>query len=156
MNEATMIEKTKTEIWIDKAVIVIAIIMSCYQLLAANFTMLSAEQHINLHIAFSLAIIFLQAIKLTQTKDKARSAFMIILLVASVAAATYIHFNTTRFQMSIGRQPFDKVFSGAVFLVVILIATKMTWGWVIPVISIIALAYGYFGKYMPGIFITLV
>ena len=152
VNEATMIEKTKTEIWIDKAVIVIAIIMSCYQLLAANFTMLSAEQHINLHIAFSLAIIFLQAIKLTQTKDKARSAFMIILLVASVAAATYIHFNTTRFQMSIGRQPFDKVFSGAVFLVVILIATKMTWGWVIPVISIIALAYGYFGKYMPGIF----
>lgn len=38
VNEATMIEKTKTEIWIDKAVIVIAIIMSCYQLLAANFT----------------------------------------------------------------------------------------------------------------------
>lgn len=154
MSEATIetMEKSRTELTIDRLTAVIAVAMSCYQLLAANFTILSAEQHINLHIALSLVLIFLQAIKLTTTKDRVRSAFMIVLLIASIGAAAYIHFNTTRFQMAIGRQPFDKVFSGAVFLLVILIATKMTWGWVIPVISVIALAYGYFGPYMPGIF----
>lgn len=145
-------EKSRSEIVVDRLTTAVAIVMSCYQLLAANFIIFSAEQHINLHIAFSLVIIFLQAVKLTKTKDKIRSVFMIIFLMVSIGAAAYIHFNTTRFQMAIGQQPFDKVFSGAVFLVVILIATKMTWGWVIPIISVIALAYGYFGPYMPGIF----
>lgn len=154
MSEATieMPEKSRTEQAIDRLTAVVAIAMSCYQLLAANFTIFSAEQHINLHIACALVLIFLQAIKLTTTKDRVRSAFLIMFLIASIGAAAYIHFNTTRFQMAIGRQPFDKVFSGAVFLLVILIATKRTWGWVIPAISVIALAYGYFGPYMPGIF----
>ena len=44
------------------------------------------------------------------------------------------------------------MFSGAVFLVVILIATKRTWGWIIPIIAMVALLYGYFGPYMPGVF----
>ena len=144
--------KSKVELCVDRATTVIAVVMSVYHLLAANFTIFASEQHINLHIAFALVIIFLQAIKLTDTKSKVRSVFMIVFLLASIVTAAYIHFNSTRFQMAIGRQPFDKVFSGAVFLVVILIATKRTWGWVIPIIALVALAYGYFGPYMPGVF----
>jgi len=153
MSEAVVTRnRSKMEILADRTTTVIAVIMSIYHLLAANFTIFAAEQHINLHIAFSLVIIFLQAVKLTDAKSKIRSVFMIIFLVASIVTAIYIHVNSMRFQMTIGRQPFDKVFSGAVFLVVILIATKRTWGWVIPILALIALAYGYFGPYMPGIF----
>lgn len=144
-------EKLRSERIIDKLVSIVAIVMCVYQLLAANFTLLTSEQHINLHIAFSLVIIFLQAIKLRDTQSKAKSACMIALIVATVLTAGYIHFHSTQFQMTLG-YPKDKVYSGLIFLVIILIATKMTWGWVIPVIALIALAYGYFGPYMPGIF----
>lgn len=144
-------EKLKSERVIDRLVSVVAIVMCVYQLLAANFTLLTSEQHINLHIAFSLVIIFLQAIKLKDSKSKAKSACMIALIAATVLTAGYIHFHSTQFQMTLG-YPTDKVYSGLIFLIIILIATKMTWGWVIPVIALIALAYGYFGPYMPGIF----
>lgn len=144
--------ETKSFSWVDRLTTVVAIVMSIYHLCAANMIIFSAEQHINLHIAFSLVIIFLQTIKLKNGKSKLRSALMIFLLLVSIVTAVYIHINSARFQMAIGRQPFDKVFSGAVFLVVILLSTKITWGWVIPSIALFALLYGYFGPYMPGVF----
>ena len=144
-------QKTKSDILLERIISVVAIVMCVYQLLAANFTIFTSEQHINLHIAFSLVIIFLGAIRLRDTKSRIKSAVMIVLIALTVLTAAYIHTNSTRFQMTLG-YPADKVYSGLVFLVLILVATQMTWGWVIPVIALLALAYGYFGPHMPGIF----
>lgn len=144
-------QKTKADILLERIISVVAIVMCVYQLLAANFTIFTSEQHINLHIAFSLVIIFLGAIRLRDTKSRIKSAVMIVLIALTVLTAAYIHTNSTRFQMTLG-YPADKVYSGLVFLVLILIATQMTWGWVIPVIALLALAYGFFGPHMPGIF----
>lgn len=149
-----MLHKTAAEKRLDRLTSIISAVMCVYHLAAANHTIFTSEQHINLHIAFSLVIIFLQGIKLgdKSAKSKLRSVFMIILLTAGIVTAAYIHVNSLRFQMTIGRQPFDKVFSGLIFLIVILIATQRTWGWIIPTIAIVALLYGYYGPYMPGIF----
>ena len=144
-------QKTKADILLERIISVVAIVMCVYQLLAANFTIFTSEQHINLHIAFSLVIIFLGAIRLRDTKSRVKSAVMIVLIALTVLTAAYIHTNSTRFQMTLG-YPADKVYSGLVFLVLILVATQMTWGWVIPVIALLALAYGFFGPHMPGIF----
>ena len=144
-------QKTKADILLERIISVVAIVMCVYQLLAANFTIFTSEQHINLHIAFSLVIIFLGAIRLRDTKSRIKSAVMIVLIALTVLTAAYIHTNSTRFQMTLG-YPADKVYSGLVFLVLILVATQMTWGWVIPVIALLALAYGFFGPHMPGIF----
>ena len=144
-------QKTKSDILLERIISVVAIVMCVYQLLAANFTIFTSEQHINLHIAFSLVIIFLGAIRLRDTKSRIKSAVMIVLIALTVLTAAYIHTNSTRFQMTLG-YPADKVYSGLVFLVLILVATQMTWGWVIPVIALLALAYGFFGPHMPGIF----
>lgn len=154
MSETAMQQKGVGEKRLDQLTSIVAAVMCIYHLVAANFTIFTSEQHINLHIAFSLVIIFLQGIKLgdKSAKSKLRSIFMIVLLVVGIVTAAYIHINSFKFQMTIGRQPFDKVFSGLVFLIVILIATKRTWGWIIPTIALIALLYGYFGPYMPGIF----
>lgn len=144
-------QKTKADILMERIISVVAIVMCVYQLLAANFTIFTSEQHINLHIAFSLVIIFLGAIRLKDTKSRIKSAVMIVLIALTVLTAAYIHTNSIRFQMTLG-YPADKVYSGLVFLVLILVATQMTWGWVIPVIALLALAYGFFGPHMPGIF----
>lgn len=154
MAETAMKQKSAMEKKLDLITSIVAAAMCIYHMVAANFTIFTSEQHINLHIAFSLMIIFLQGIKLGEKSVKAKitSIAMILLLVVSIVTAAYIHVNSFKFQMTIGRQPFDKVFSGLVFLIVILIATQRTWGWIIPTIAIIALLYGYYGPYMPGIF----
>lgn len=154
MAQTAMKQKSAMEKKLDQITSIVAALMCVYHMAAANFTIFTSEQHINLHIAFSLVIIFLQGIKLGEKSVKAKitSLSMILLLIVGIATAAYIHVNSFKFQMTIGRQPFDKVFSGLIFLIVILIATQRTWGWIIPTIAIVALLYGYYGPYMPGIF----
>lgn len=144
-------QKSRSDALLDKIVSAVAIVMCIYQLLAANFTIFTSEQHINLHIAFSLVIIFLGAIRFKDARSRAKSVIMMVFAVLTVVTAAYIHFHSIQFQLTLG-YPADKVYSGLVFLVLILIATQMTWGWVIPVIALVALAYGFLGKHMPGIF----
>ncbi len=147
-----MAEKSKLEFGIDRITSIVAITMSIYHLLAANFTIFGAEQHINLHITFAVVIIFLQALKVKNGNLTWKSWAIIALMLCGIATSLYIHTHSMAFQMALGKQPFDKVFSGLVFLIVVLIATKMTWGIVIPVIAIAALLYGYYGAHMPGVF----
>lgn len=147
-----MTETANRQIVIDKITTVVAVMMSLYHLAAANFTIFTSEQHINLHIAFAIGIIFLQGIKLKDNRMNVKSWLMVLMLIASAVTAVYIHTHSLQFQMALGKQPADKVISGAVFLVLVLVATGKTWGLVIPVIAIIALLYGYFGPHMPGIF----
>lgn len=147
-----MADTTDRQAMLDELTALIAILMSVYHLLAANFTIFTSEQHINLHIAFALVIIFLQGVKLKDNRMNLKSWCMVLLVIISVVTAAYIHTHSLQFQMALGRQPMDKVLSGAVFLVVVLIATGKTWGMIIPVIAIIALLYGYLGPHIPGIF----
>lgn len=94
-------QKTKADILLERIISVVAIVMCVYQLLAANFTIFTSEQHINLHIAFSLVIIFLGAIRLKDTKSRIKSAVMIVLIALTVLTAAYIHTNSIRFQMTL-------------------------------------------------------
>ncbi len=137
---------------VDQITTIVAVVMSMYHLIAANFTIFTSEQHINLHIAMAIVIIFLQGIKIKDNRMDMKSWLMVLMILASVVTAFYIHTHSLQFQMALGKQPADKVISGAVFLVLVLVATGKTWGLIIPVIAVIALLYGYFGAYMPGIF----
>lgn len=145
-------KKTGFDLKLDRAISIVAIVMSAYHLIACNYNIFQAGQHINLHILFSLIIVFLQAVKIKNGKPTWQSWCMIALLAASVVTCLYIHFHYYNFMTALGAQPFDKVFSGVCILLIILIATQRTWGWVIPVISIIALLYGYFGPWLPNPF----
>ena len=146
----TTVAKTGLEYKLDRATTFVAIAMSIYHLIACNINLFQAGQHINLHIVFALVIVFLQAVKIREGRPTWQGWCMIGLLGASIAVGAYIHFNYENFMTALGAQPFDKVFSGVCILLIILIATQRTWGWVIPIISVIALLYGYFGPYLPG------
>lgn len=140
------------QVILDRITLTVAAVMSIYHLVAANFTIFTSEQHINLHIAFAVVIIFLQGIKLKNNKMDVRCWAMVFLIIVSIATAFYIHMHSMQFQMALGKQPFDKVLSGAVFLAVVLIATGKTWGLIIPAIALIAMLYGLLGSHIPGIF----
>ena len=132
----------KKHINVDTYVAIVAIVMSIYHLLAANFKIFSSEQHINIHISFSILIILIGLINLSTVKNKIKSTISIVLIITTIITAIYIHLNAFNFQMAIGIQPLDKVVTGFIFLVLVLVCTKITWGWIIPIICIIALLYG--------------
>ncbi len=148
-------EKKKKEglaLTIDRITYVVAVIMGIYHLVAANFTIFQAGQHINIHLTLSLIIVCLQGMKLKNNKIGVRDVLLMVMLAASIITGVYIHFHYTQFMTAFGAPPMNKVLSGLSMLILIMIATKMTWGLVIPIIAIIALLYGYFGPYLPGPF----
>lgn len=148
-------EKKKKEglaLTIDRITYVVAVIMGIYHLVAANFTIFQAGQHINIHLTLSLIIVCLQGMKLKNNKIGIRDILLLVMLAASIITGVYIHFHYTQFMTAFGTPPMNKVLSGLSMLILIMIATKMTWGLVIPIIAVIALLYGYFGPYLPDPF----
>lgn len=117
----------------------VALVMSVYHIVASQYSIFGSEQHINLHILFALVIVFLQAMKFATKKDRVISGLLLALIAVTVVTMVYIHQNATRFQFAIGKQPFDKVLTGIIVILVMLIATRIRWGRVIPVIAVIAL-----------------
>ena len=128
----------------------VALVMSVYHIVASQYSIFGSEQHINLHILFALVIVFLQAMKFATKKDRVISGLLLALIAVTAVTMVYIHQNATRFQFAIGKQPFDKVLTGIIVILVMLIATRIRWGRVIPVIAVIALLYGYFGSHFTG------
>ena len=49
-----------------------------------------------------------------------------------------------------GNYSTGQIISGAIYLLVFLIATYLAWGKVIPIIVVTILLYGYFGPHLPG------
>ena len=128
----------------------VALVMSVYHIVASQYSIFGSEQHINRHILFALVIVFLQAMKFATKKDRVISGLLLALIAVTAVTMVYIHQNATRFQFAIGKQPFDKVLTGIIVILVMLIATRIRWGRVIPVIAVIALLYGYFGSHFTG------
>lgn len=150
-----MTEETTKSLWekrLDQATCLVAILMSVYHLVAANYTLVYQEQHINIHLVFALVIVFLQAVKFKKGKPTPRAAVLAVLIAVTVGVGAHIHIHYYDFKMAMGAQPTDKVLSGFILLLIVLVATYLSWGRIIPIITIIALLYGYYGPYMPGIF----
>ena len=72
-----MTEETTKSLWekrLDQATCLVAILMSVYHLVAANYTLVYQEQHINIHLVFALVIVFLQAVKFKKGKPTDRKS----------------------------------------------------------------------------------
>ena len=80
-------EKKKKEglaLTIDRITYVVAVIMGIYHLVAANFTIFQAGQHINIHLTLSLIIVCLQGMKLKNNKIGIRDILLLVMLAASI------------------------------------------------------------------------
>lgn len=132
----------------------IAFFYGMYHLISARFLILNSELHINFHIMLALVLVFLTAIKFNEKTGRLtkRSYFSILCLIITVASMLYIHFRYDFFKEQIGIPNAPMVWSGLCVILMVLIATKITWGWLMPIFAIIALLYGYLGPYIPGPF----
>ena len=109
-------EKKKKEglaLTIDRITYVVAVIMGIYHLVAANFTIFQAGQHINIHLTLSLIIVCLQGMKLKNNKIGIRDILLLVMLAASIITGVYIHFHYTQFMTAFGTPPMN-IFRGTI------------------------------------------
>ena len=106
-NKEEIQRKTGLALILDRIIYAVAILMGIYHLVAANYTIFQAGQHINIHITLSLVLVTLQAIRLKGNKPTIKGWLMILMLIASIITGVYIHIHYTDFMTSFGTPPLN-------------------------------------------------
>lgn len=119
-----------------------------YQLLTFSFP---SGQFRNFHLAFALAIGFLAIIEALGPERRFPRIGVWVCLALTAAVAAYIHVEYKALTQVRSFLPNEADIVAAVILLVLaLLLSGIQWGWTIPVLALLGLAYGYWGAYMPG------
>jgi len=125
--------------------------MVLYQFISTQHILLGSYQHQNAHLFFALTLVFLSTLK----KGAVFRPFMLILILASIVCTGYVHFY---FEELLNRRMFNNLpdlIIGVILVIVVLEATRESFGLVLPILCMFFIAYGFFGHYLPGTFRTM-
>ncbi|MHC5655368.1 TRAP transporter permease [Stappia sp.] len=134
-------------------------VLSCYHYYTSGFGIPQATTHRGVHLAFTMALIFLLfAAWGTQREPKAGAIRPLglplidwVLAIAGTVSALYVPWIFNELAFRVGDPlPID-VIMGTTLIVVLIEATRRAMGWPLPVIALLFMAYAYFGRSMPGI-----
>lgn len=119
-----------------------------HQLLTFSFP---SGQFRNFHLAFAMAIGFLAMVETQATGARVRRTLLWLAAGAVAAVAAYIHLEYEALTQVRSFLPntADMVVASALLLLA-LVLSGLQWGWVIPALAVIGLAYGYWGNNLPG------
>ena len=133
-----------------KAITVIAVAMSLFHLYTSGFGTLMAMKQRSVHLAFLVLLTFLLYPGSKRAPRERPSVVDYIWLALSLSSSLYILFAFDAFSVRGTANPTD-IFMGTVLIVCILEATRRSVGKELMILSIIFLAYGYWGEYIPGV-----
>jgi TRAP transporter 4TM/12TM fusion protein len=122
--------------------------MACYHLLYGYLLPWGTSEHVVLHVGLSVSVILLAHLL---ESNGSRFYFILILLLATIFSLFYFlsSVSVLETKFGIGLSGFE-IFMGAVFLIIVIIVTRIEWGLVLSSVVVIALVYFFFGSYIPG------
>lgn len=142
----------KNKVNLGLVITIIAVLASLYHMFSTKWLIFSLDEHKVLHIALGLILVYLLSIQTVEGRAvPIKKFFRWILLVISIVASAYILINYESISTNIGLPNQSDTIIGFILVVIVLEATRRAWGFIIPTIVLIAMLYGYFGQYMPGI-----
>lgn len=138
---------------LEISLLVVAAGMSIYHLASCYFYILGGIDHVMLHLAFALVLIFLSTANDEKVVPKRRG--WLLLGGISLGVMGYLYFNTERILWNIGFPlPLD-VIMGCAMLAIVLWACKISFGIALPIVCILFLLYGFFADHFGGPILTL-
>ncbi len=135
-------------------------LLSCYHFYTAGFGIPQRMVHNGIHLAVTIFVIFLSFSAFGRT-EVARGKLVFLglplidwgLAIIGAMAALYVPYIYSDLSFRVGNPlPIDVVM-GTILIVVLLEAVRRSMGWPLPLIACLFIAYAYFGRYMPGIFV---
>ncbi|MGE0205761.1 MAG: TRAP transporter permease [Hyphomicrobiaceae bacterium] len=142
------VERTQSR-WASRLLIALALAMVGVHALQLFLFVLPSGQFRNLHLGFSVLIGYLVLIEAAE-RPLERLLWW-VLAALSVVAIVYIHVEYPELVETRSFLPnAADVAVGILLLAVTLILAGKQWGWTIPLLAILGLAYGYWGYLLPG------
>ena len=146
MSKAAGSERKGWEL-IDVAIAIVGVAMAIFHLISAQYLILGGIEFLNTHLGFALLLIFLVAFK--NNRRKARP-FTIAFLILSVACITYVGIFFEDLEIRAGFNTSLDLAVGIILLILVLEATRRAFGWILPMVGLIFVAYSFLGYYVPG------
>ncbi|MCF0247419.1 MAG: TRAP transporter permease [Synergistes sp.] len=138
--------------WQGKLVSLIAVAMSCFHFYTSGFGLLLAQKQGAVHLAFTLALVFLlYPATSKQSKTKGIPFYDFILAAIGVASAMYLVVFFDELVTRSGLPTQTDLIMGFLLIVTLLEATRRISNPVLPCLAVLALLYCYFGRSMPDI-----
>ena len=136
---------------IGKITVVIAIVMSLFQLYTARFgTLLSVKQR-SLHIIFAFILGFLLYPATKKSNKEKVSIFDYIFIILSVTVFGYLFIFVEQIATRGGNVTTTDVIFGGLAILLTLEVTRRVVGPELPIVAILFLLYAKLGPYLPGI-----
>ncbi|MBW1804573.1 MAG: TRAP transporter fused permease subunit, partial [Deltaproteobacteria bacterium] len=144
-------ERAESDKWLNTGLKIIATIMVLYHLINTQYFIFGGIEHRNVHLGFSLLLIFLNSMRGRNRNIKLFGLAAIILVLGSVLYVGYLYedlemramFNT-KLDLAVG----------VILILVVLEGSRRGVGNVLPVFAIFLIAYFLLGRYFPGAFQT--
>lgn len=133
----------------QKIINVLCVVLALYHLITAIYPIFPPVQHANIHLGFSMLIIFWAA--MIKSNSKFSRIMLFSLGLISALAFLYIHFNYFQLMDRIGIPTGLDLVVGVVLLIVVFEGTRRDFGIAMIVFALIAIAYCFAGPIMPGI-----
>ena len=136
--------------WQGKMVALLAVAMSCFHFYTSGFGLLLAQMQGAVHLAFTLALVFLlYPATSKQSKTSGIPFYDYILAGLGVASSLYLVFFFNDLVMRAGLPTTTDLVMGFILIATLLEATRRISNPILPCLAIAALLYCYFGRYMP-------
>jgi TRAP transporter 4TM/12TM fusion protein len=127
----------------------IAVIGAVAHLIQARYFVVSAWELHGFHLGFALLVVFLS--QASSSASRRRAVTMLVLAVLSSSAALYVWIEYESLITTRVFEPSELDVVVTIALVTLtLVATKLEWGFALPVLAVVAIVYAYFGNYVPS------
>lgn len=125
----------------------VAILMIAYHIVAVWVPMFNALLHQNIHLGFSLILLFLVSMRAPQ---KGKKFLFGAGVVISLICGLFIHGEYERLHMYAGWPESQDIIIGVALVVLVFYLTWKEWGAIIPVLAGFAILYAFFGHHIRG------
>lgn len=142
--------KNKTLNW-KTVLYTFVIIAAVYQLLSVAFVIAPLNQNKIIFVAAGAILVLLTMPFKKGTNTIVNTVINWVLIILIAVSSIYFFVNFTEITKNIGITKTSVSVFGIIITVVVLETTRRAWGWIIPALAILAMLYGYFGNYLPGI-----
>ncbi|MDY5045284.1 TRAP transporter permease [Phascolarctobacterium sp.] len=135
-----------------KIFFVLCILVSCYHLYTATFGPPLTLIHRSIHVSMMLVLTFLMYPMCKKSSSTTPSILDWILVALSLAAPIYISTDYQGFVERAGNANTTDMIMATLLVALVLEASRRVSGNVLSLLSLVFIAYGLFGRSMPGMF----
>ncbi|WP_340148931.1 TRAP transporter fused permease subunit [uncultured Sneathiella sp.] len=130
------------------AVYVVALAMVAYHMLSAYGILLGSIEHQTVHLAFIFGLTFLVVVR--SSASPVRRLIYLAFFACGMFVTAYVYINLDTLEQNVGFPAPTDVAVGILMIILAFEGTRQAWGWILPIVALVFVAYFLFGHYLGG------